>query len=253
MSDSQLRDSRPDSQKGFTIVELMIATTVLSIILLLVTFMIIGIGRLYTKGINLSRIQDNTRAIVDDVSQHVQLSTQGQFYGPITISTSPYYVGEYCIGDARYTFVINKRLGSGATDVPHVLWRDANPDFFANACPQAAETSKIADMTATVPYPGGTELVAARSRLTAFSIAEEVNSGTVSTPGLYDIHVGLAYGDDDQLCDSSATPDPCPSPTSTLDIISPLDTVVCKGQAGDEFCGTSDLSVSIAQRLTGTN
>src|SRR5665213_2550121 len=64
------------NRKAFTIIELMIATSVLSIILLLVTTMMISIGNLYYKGINQARVQDDVRTISDDLSSHLQLSDQ---------------------------------------------------------------------------------------------------------------------------------------------------------------------------------
>ena len=61
------------AENGFTIVELMIATTVLSVILLLASVVIIGIGNLFYKGVAQSQTQGDVRTIIDDVSQHLKL------------------------------------------------------------------------------------------------------------------------------------------------------------------------------------
>lgn len=58
--------------KGFTVVELMIATTVFSFILLLCTFGIIQIGRNYYKGSTIVRTQNVTRSILDDISNSIE-------------------------------------------------------------------------------------------------------------------------------------------------------------------------------------
>ena len=39
-------------KSGFTILELMIAISILSIILLLSTYVLMGVGKLYSKGVN---------------------------------------------------------------------------------------------------------------------------------------------------------------------------------------------------------
>src|SRR3990172_9120101 len=69
-----------DSRKGvggFTIVELMIATTIFSVILLIVTFGMLQIGRTYYKGITLTKTQNAARSIIDTISQDIQFSGEG--------------------------------------------------------------------------------------------------------------------------------------------------------------------------------
>lgn len=161
------------SQAGFTIIELLIATAVLSTILLLVTTLMINIGKLYYKGISQARVQDNVRSITDEVAQHLQL---GDSFIPVTSGPER----AYCIGTTRYTFIIGVQI-----DHPnkHVLWRDKNPT--PGNCP-----SVLPNLTATTPSIGGSELIAPNSRLTDLTI-------TGSSP--YSVSVGVAYGDDDLL------------------------------------------------------
>ncbi len=63
-------------QKGFTIIELMIATAVLSTILVMVTVVMVNIGSLYYKGINQARVQDDVRSIADEIIKNIQLNDQ---------------------------------------------------------------------------------------------------------------------------------------------------------------------------------
>ena len=194
------------NQKAFTIVELMIATTILSTILILVTVMMVGIGNLFYKGVNQARVQDDVRTISDDVSQHLQLSDS-----PPLASVSGDGTGVYCIGDTRYTYVLNQQIGSAN---PHVLWRDSNPT--PGSC---AATDGF--LNNTTPSPDGTELIAPNSRLTYFNIS-------LSSP--YTISIGVAYGDDDLLN------------------LAGLNTT-CKGSIGDEFCSTATLTTTVVQRI----
>jgi prepilin-type N-terminal cleavage/methylation domain-containing protein len=66
---------RSSAEQGFTIVELMIATTVLSTLLVVVAIVMISIGKLYYKGLNQARLQDNTRNAVTAIAKQLQLNT----------------------------------------------------------------------------------------------------------------------------------------------------------------------------------
>src|SRR3954468_10979744 len=111
------------SQKGFTIIELMIATSVVSVLLLLATVIIIGIGNLYYKGISQSRVQDNVRSIADEISQQLRFSDQ--LYAVDSPSGAIHAI---CIGKTRYTYTIGHQVGSDPNppnfQSPHVLWRE---------------------------------------------------------------------------------------------------------------------------------
>lgn len=234
----QVRKPATKHQQGFTIVELMIATTVFSVILLLVTIMIISIGRLYTKGIDQTRVQDNVRSIVDEISQQVQLTSQTS--PPVVLPAIPPAAGvhTYCIGNNRYTYILNTQIGTNAAQSQHVLWRDTN--LTPSSC------TPIAVLNTPNPSTGlnGVELMAPNSRLTSFSIA-----GPPTMPqGLYNISVAVAFGDDDLLCDSG-TPGDCGSTTPSTHLTSPTGPIICKGQTGEQFCATANAKITIAERL----
>ncbi len=63
------------NQQAFTIIELMIATTVVSVILLMVSIIMINIGGLYYKGFSQARTQDNLRSISDEVARQLAVRT----------------------------------------------------------------------------------------------------------------------------------------------------------------------------------
>ncbi len=224
--------------RGFTIIELMIATSILSIMLIMVTVMMINMGNLYYKGISQSRIQDNVRSVTDEVSKHLELGDT--FF----LSTS----GDersYCIGSTRYTFILYKQLGADSASPNfqsrHVLWRDANPT--PQSCP-----SVLPDLTANTPSAGGVELMAPNSRLLDFTI-------TGTSP--YSLSLTEAYGANDLLCDNAVGGD-CTSHYSTSSEVyklvsgsvpSPAGTIRCRGEIGDQFCATATLSTTVVRRL----
>ena len=234
-------------QRGFTIIELMIATAVLSTILVTVSIIMISIGNLYYKGVNQARVQDDTRTIVDDVSQHLELSG----LPPKPAAPDVNGTQAYCVGTTRYTYIIGVQVGTPPPNSPggtppfnHVLWRDTI---------QSSATCLVARLTAVDPSAGsdagganakdGNELIAPNSRLINFSI------NPMASP--YSLQVGVAYGDDDLLC-SASVPGSCATPTTmpTLNNFT-NGSLLCKGIVkGDQFCSTSSLSTTVVQRLT---
>lgn len=221
-------------QKGFTIIELMIATSILSTILVIVTVVMIGIGNLYYKGIAQSRVQDDTRGVTDELSQQLQLNGQA-------LSTATWPAKKelaYCVGNLRYTYVMNTQLGhvspgGGAVVYKHVLWRDTNPT--PGSCsidPGDIGNVTSVDLTQNTPSSGGTELISGNTRLTSFCVGKftapsTCNQATVSP---YPVTVSTAYGDDDLLNLNGYN-------------------TTCRGGVGDQFCSTARLQTTAVQRL----
>ena len=199
------------NKTGFTIVELLIAMGVFSFVLLLVTVVIIGIGNLYSKGINLSRNQDTVRNIVNDIAQNIAYNSSP----PIT--SSPASVNALCIGDIRYTYVTGKRIGDGTPPYKHVLWRDklSSP----GSCPTA-------DLTLTEPSTSsnggivgsGVEMIPGNTQILTLTI-------TNSSP--YTINMTIAYGDPSNINASNQ----------------------CKSSSNSQNCAVSSLTTSVVRRL----
>jgi prepilin-type N-terminal cleavage/methylation domain-containing protein len=245
------------NQNGFTIIELMIATSVLSVILVLVTILMMSIGNLYYKGVNQARTQDNVRSISDELGQQLQLSSQPPAESDSAASTNKFsdlVVHAYCVGTTRYSYVTGVAVdttfagGDGhplpGDNLRHVLWRDT--------IPSGAECV-AADLTASTPKDksgngaNGTELIAPRSRLTQFCIGTIDPTNhlcTTNTDSPYSIEVGVAYGDYDLLKDAG--------PPSFSDLAKNLNfpNALCKGGTGDRFCATAYLHTTVVKRLT---
>lgn len=95
------------NQSGFTIVELMIATVVFSMVLLVVTSAIVQFGRVYYKGVIQSRTQERTRSVAEDVSKHIQFSgSRPSSTAPVPSMPGYSYI---CVGDRRYTYKIGEQ------------------------------------------------------------------------------------------------------------------------------------------------
>jgi len=168
------------NQKGFTVIELMIATTVFSVILLLCTYGILSVGRMYYKGITSARTQEAARLIIEEVSRDIQFS------GGSPVSNLGATSSAYCIGTKRYSFNIGTKL----TASNHVLLAD-NVVACNSVSPQALDGSAIA--------AGSRELMGLNMRLASFSITP-VNAG-----GSYSVKVKVVYGDDDLVTGTGDT------------------------------------------------
>ena len=228
---------KKQSEQGFTIIELLIATSVLTLILLLATVMITNIGNLYYKGITLSQTQDTVRSIVDQLTQDLQLADglpsipDPAVPGNPNINTSlvPGRQTLYatCIGTTRYSYVLDKQI---ITTLPHVLWRDSIGS--GSTCSPVDLSSTTTPNSTTSPGTAGAELMGPKSRLTCLVI-------TTSSASLYTIKLSIAYGEDDLLAGGD-----------TSNLLNGSDYGVgCAGSTGNQFCATDRLTTSVIQRV----
>lgn len=245
------RNPAPPQQDGFTIVELMIATSILSIILVLASVAMISIGNLYQKGINQSNTQDDVRSIADELSQDLKLNS-GQVT-TVTDTTATFSDGSHptihaiCIGSSvRYSYITGYEIGNGTEnnrpEVPHILVRDDNTDYtggFGGDILGSSPGCHPIDLTKTsfAHESGDSELIATKSRLTYFCVTSNGSCTDLNPTSPYTVSIGVAYGDTDLLS----------SPTGS----SP-GAVTCSGNTGDQFCATAYITTLAVQRLNGS-
>lgn len=226
------RRQRPDSarlglgQAGFTIVELMIATMVFSVILIVITVGVVAFTNAYYKGVNASTTQNTTRDAIDTITQAIQFnggviaSTVDPAAPPDTTQT-----GAYCIGSSRFDFTIGKQIINAGTD--HVFY--VSPWRSGDTCSGAGSFGAQSK-----------ELLGPHMRLAAFSISPPSGSS-----GLFTVNLKVAYGDND-LFESSVTGTiPATGPIAA-DVAAGLN---CKLQTGSQFCAISNLTSTVQKRV----
>ncbi len=210
-------------QEGFTILELMIATTVFSLVLMVCLAGIMQITRMYYQGVTQVRTQEVSRALIDEIGESIRFS-KDPIAGPFVDSgaSADPDVQHICIGRKRYTYALDRQLSQNPDAANeqkrHVLWVDQ---------PGGACTSS-ADLDAEDPSGGlgGDELIAENMRLSAFEITELSN-----VDQLYRINVTVVFGDTD-LIEKSDTP------------------VTCKSSfVGSEFCAVATSTLIVGRRL----
>ena len=246
----QIPKTTKHKQSGFTIVELMISISVLSVILLIVTLGIIQISKTYYKGIIQSSTQQTARTILDDVSQSLQFDSVKNLpespvggTGILVSDGSTYKPKAYCIGQkTRYSYILGYQL-STTKNVPanpnytrHGLWKDG----YSVACSPLNLSSANASGAPLYTTLGGHELLGQNMRLTRFTI-EPVKVGSVDSNTLYKISITVMYGDDDLFDKSSGTSE------------TQMQGWKCTSSAGvfaTAFCAKSELTTVVGKRLS---
>src|SRR3990167_6447711 len=198
-----------NQQTGFTIIELMIATTVFSLVLLICTFGLLQVSRVYYKGVTESRVQESLRNITDEISRAIQFSGQSVVPTP----SSPIVPGNgyvFCIGDQHYSVVTDRQLVDGTPDVDqsqasHLLTVDA-----------------LAGCNSSSPATfSGRELMSPNMRLAKLEIITDDDE-------LYKIDVRIVYGANDLLNSDHSG---------------------CENvRAGTQFCASAELNTVVQKR-----
>lgn len=204
--------------EGFTIIELLIATVIFAVVLLVISGAIVQFGRIYYKGTLSSKTQETARNIIEDISQSIQFSG-----GNIPDSTG----SVFCAGGRRFSYA---PLGTMLTSSNHVLLAD-RVDTCTSVSPRSLVTALNAD-----PANVATELLGTNMRIARLSVAETSNGS-----GLYKITVRIVNAGADDLLEDNFKADGSAGTDSVLDS--------CKSVVGNQFCSVSELETIVSRRL----
>jgi prepilin-type N-terminal cleavage/methylation domain-containing protein len=205
------------SQKGFTLVEFMIATAAFSLILLVTLNGFVQIGRLYFRGITFAKTQESARSLVDEIARGAQFSRDPISFVPPTAGEAR---GALCVGLIRYTYVLGKQqtenVTNAAIETRYAMWRDEKPVPSAACAPSDVSVNSI-------------KIFGDGMRLQDFTVQPYAASNT------WRVYASVSYGDDDLL--------------EPADPITGRRRCKASGYAGVQFCATSDLETIVNRRL----
>lgn len=222
-------------QDGFTIIELLVAMTAFSSMIMIVGLTTLQLGRMYYKGVSTINTQEAARTVIASVSEQLQFATGIVTQQPADLIRGTARIKSYCVGDVRFTYVLNRRLDSslsapGFNDTDktmrHVLWQDRKT---TNECTPL-------DLASQTPSTNGKDLIGEDMRLTNFSINENVVP--VSPGGRSDIakiDIGIIYGVNELInfSDAPGTENP----------------VGCRtGDVTAQWCAQSNLTTNVFRR-----
>ncbi len=207
-------------QHGFTIIELMIATTIFSLVLMISLGAIMTITRMYYQGTLQAKTQNRVREIVDEIADDIRYLP-----GEVVVTEDPSvisgaietgddgsvgsvdpeapvdYFGEHCIGEIRYRYLLgfktvtNATLASSDQDA-----RDANGTLVREPsanCDAADlnDTDRTTLAESIVTDDSLTSMLDENMRLLEFAI----NRSSSIDSNRYTVAVTVAYGDDDLI------------------------------------------------------
>ena len=217
---------------GFTIIELLVATAVFSVILVVITAGIMLFTRDYYKGMVQANTQNVTRNIVNVIGQAIQFSPLMTTYPGWPAVQSSGAIQGYCINNVLYGYVLGEELnGSGTYNAAKVLAFDGN-----KTCSQSLRANLASDYE---------EMMGQHMRLVKFNVS--LIPGTTDS---YQIDVKVAYGEDDLLCSPSSVPNSCNSSGPMPGVADyTKDDLQCKGHTGSQYCAVSELNTVVKKRL----
>lgn len=218
---------------GFTLVELMIAMTVSSIILLAATAGFVQVSRMYRHGVAQANTQELMRNTIESISRPLQFSSAAPVYGTKTYGGVT--VKSVCIDSTRFSYALGMAL-SDTTDtnkhlIQHVLWQDTTTD---STCTPLNITQPNPSSCASSCQSDNTvddhELLAQNTRLTLLDVTR------LGSSSIFNVSVRALYGDDSVLDNPAATPSASAPNCSG-------------GFLNAQACAVSQLTTQVEQRL----
>lgn len=208
------------SEDGFTILELLIATTIFSFILLIATTGIIRIGQLYYKGVTESKTQETIRNVSDELTRSIQFAN-----GSKTSLPDSGLMKSFCLGDTRYVYYF---------DLPYQTTNNAG---------LIAERLGAGSNCASDVAIDTRQLLGKNMRLLKFDVE--------TVPGndkAWQVNIRIAYGDNDLLdhYDDGGVLKASVDPDNKIN----REKAICKtGLPGGSFCAVARLDTIVKKRL----
>lgn len=121
--------SQPNSQRGFTLIELMLSMTFVSVLLLAIAMTVIQMGTIYNRGMTLKELNQTSRDIADDLRRTVAsselftINTDGSDSANyVTVKTGANIVGgRLCTGSFTYIWNIAKAIEGSDANATKVI------------------------------------------------------------------------------------------------------------------------------------
>jgi type II secretory pathway pseudopilin PulG len=205
---------------GFTVIELMIATLIFSMVMILITVGVLSFTRAYYKGMNQSNTQNAARTVLESISQAIQFSGD-EVTSPIGTAGSNGSQG-FCIGNQRFSYAPGWQLLDD-----DVVDQSLNQSRHALVMDKPGSCGGLDAQDVRGNYVEGTELLQPRMRLSKLEVQQ------IGTTDMYRISIRLVYGDNDLLNDPTSPEANCKVSIS-----------------GSQYCAQAELSTIVKKRIT---
>ncbi|MEI9914124.1 MAG: prepilin-type N-terminal cleavage/methylation domain-containing protein [Candidatus Saccharibacteria bacterium] len=213
------------TERGFTIIELMVATAVFTILLLITTTTIIGISSTYIKGSVEGQTQQTARSILNDISQDIQFNQPPFSVSSMTSLNPGNDTFFFCIGNDVYIYQLDQ------------VQSTSTPIFirYSGSCPSPPVTVTVA---------GAASLMSKNERLGYLNISQS----TVNGYYVYTISIEVGYSvsgtsGNSLIHDLTNQGDP---PAGNYKY-----GYQCQSGSDSNFCAVSTLTTTVTSRITG--
>lgn len=234
------------AQMGFTIVELMIATVVFSMVMLVIVFGVLNFSHDYYGGITSSTTQNTARNVINAITQSIEFSGLSIVTTPTSLPGAGNEV-YFCAGGATYAYNWGTMYKGTPSTTNLGLYE------ITGMCKMPAAS----DLSTAQANGTGKELLNPNMRVTVLTVSSD------PTGRLYTITLGVAYGDSDLLCNQSkvgqggcvasdATNPTGQTVTTNPSSVDNVSDVQCRAAAGFDFCAHAGLSTTVALRVASS-
>ena len=207
-----------DNNKGFTLIELMLSMTFLSVLLLAIAMTVIQIGNIYNRGLILKEVNQTGRTLSTELKTSINQSTAFPINYP-TVGTK--YIqstwgGRLCLGQYSYIWNYGATLNNRTANATNSNVYTGNPATKIRFIKVADPTGVYCTLPSqpTINPTGAVELLAAGTRdlvLHAFTINfDPAASDTLTGQRLYTISFVVGTND---LTELNANADTCLAPS----------------------------------------
>ncbi len=206
--------------RGFTLIELMLAMTFLSVLLLAIAMTVIQVSNIYTRGLTLKEVNQAGRAVSAELKSGIAGSAPFTIPGPKYIQQA--WGGRLCVGQYSYIWNYGATLNNPSAD-------GTNSNVYSNSSNKirfikVPDNSGIYCSTAgkAIDSNGAVELLASGDRDLAIHSFSIVNDSTdaQSSQALYSISFVVGTNDQQALTTAQTSCRPPSDATSDLNYCS---------------------------------
>lgn len=211
-----------DKNNGFTLIELMLAMTFISILLVAIAMTTIQIGNIYNKGVTLREVNQGGRNVSEELQRSIASSvpfdaTPKKDDSPAT-ATSKYVVrdggGRLCLGDYTYAWNYGRSI-AGDAGAPAVFnkYNDGSVVRFTKVADPSG--ALCATPETAIPKANSTELLSSGDRdlvVHSFTLTKTADDPNANQ-ALYAISMIIGTNDTAQLTTDDAS---CKPPSENV-------------------------------------
>ncbi len=194
------------AQRGFTLIELMLAMSGVAFLLLAIAMTTMQISNTYSKGMTIKSVNQTGRDLSDMLQRDIKASKPFNLASTSSYLNTP-YGGRLCLGKYSYAWNYGTTLAASGT-VNKIIFDDSTPvrmarvlDIGGQICANAAANQSIARTDATELLTGSDKLDLALHTFTITSSATDAIIGQA----LYSASFALGTSDQQAIKTSDAS------------------------------------------------